>query len=123
MRKLNAIAVALILTGAATGNALAGDQARPGSARAGREFVGYNCGACHVVAADQDIRPLVGGYAPSFSEIANRPDTTPEALRTFLSGNHAYSNMPYPDLVPADLVNVIAYIMSLRHRHEDRQTH
>jgi hypothetical protein len=69
-----------------------------------------------VVAANQDIRPLVAGYAPSFSEIANRTDTTPEALSAFLSHQHAYSNMPYPDLRSADLANVVAYIMSLRRR-------
>jgi len=50
---------------------------RPGNAHAGREFVGFNCDACHVVAGDQDIRPLISGYAPSFSEVANCPDTTP----------------------------------------------
>ena len=122
MRELNAIAVALILTGAATGNALAQDQARSGSARAGREFVGYNCDACHVVAANQDIRPLITGYAPSFTEVANRPDTTPTALRDFLGRQHGYSNMPYPDLAQADLANVVAYIISLRHRHEGQET-
>ncbi|HWB49502.1 MAG TPA: cytochrome c [Stellaceae bacterium] len=117
MGKLCAIAVTLILIGAAAGDALAGEPAHSGSARAGREFVGYNCDACHMVAANQDIRPLISGYAPSFSDIANRPGTTPEALRVFLSRQHAYSNMPYPDLAPADLANVVAYIMSLRRSH------
>jgi mono/diheme cytochrome c family protein len=117
MRMLNATGVALILIGAAVGNALAEDQALPGSARDGREFVGYNCDACHVIAANQYIRRLVVGYAPSFSEIADRPDTTPEALRTSLSHEHGYSNMPYPDLGQVDLTNVVAYIMSLRNRH------
>jgi hypothetical protein len=50
------------------------------------------------------------------SEIADRPDTTPEALRAFLSWQHGYSTMPYPDLAPRDLANMGAYIMSLRHR-------
>lgn len=117
MRKLLFAALAGAVLSGAVSAAWAEDQARPGSARAGREFVGYNCDACHVVAANQDIRPLVTGYAPSFSEIANRPDTTPEALRAFLSHEHAYSNMPYPDLRQADLPNVVAYIMSLRNRH------
>ncbi len=116
MRNLHAITMALILISAAAGAAFAEGPARSGNARAGREFVGHNCDACHVVAKDQDIRPLVSGYAPSFSEIANRPDTAPEALRVFLSRPHGYSNMPYPDLAPADLANVVAYIMSLRHR-------
>jgi len=118
MRKLRLAASALLLIGIIASPALAQDQGFGGSARAGREFVGYNCDACHVVAADQDIRPLISGYAPSFTEVANRPDTTPAALRDFLSRQHGYSNMPYPDLASADLANVVAYIMSLRHRHE-----
>jgi mono/diheme cytochrome c family protein len=116
MRKLYPAALALVLVGTAACAAWAEESSRRGSARAGREFVGYNCDACHVVATNQDIRPLVTGYAPGFSEIANRPGTTPETLRAFLSRQHAYSNMPYPDLPPTDLANVVAYIMSLRHR-------
>lgn len=122
MRKLHLAALALVSIGTVATAALAQDQARAGSARAGRAFVGYNCDACHVVAADQDIRPLISGYAPSFSEVANRPGTTPTALRDFLGRQHGYSNMPYPDLAPADLANVVAYIMSLRHRHERQET-
>ena len=121
MRKLHLCAVAFFLFGVSTGAALGQEQVRPGNAHAGREFVGFNCDACHVVAGDQDIRPLISGYAPSFAEVANRPGTTPETLRDFLSHPHAYSNMPYPDLATADLANVVAYIMSLRHRHEGQE--
>jgi mono/diheme cytochrome c family protein len=117
MRKLRPVGLALILIGATACVAAAEDQPRSGSARAGREFVSYNCDACHVVAKDQDIRPLISGYAPSFFEIANRADTTQEALRAFLGRPHGYSNMPYPDLAPADLANVVSYIMSLRRSH------
>jgi mono/diheme cytochrome c family protein len=116
MRKLQKIAAAAIVMGAITGVASAKDQGWPGNARAGREFAGHNCDDCHVIARDQDLRPLVTGYAPSLFAIANRPDTTPETLRAFLKGQHAYSNMPYPDLTPTDLANVVAYIMTLRHR-------
>jgi mono/diheme cytochrome c family protein len=121
MRKVRLAASAFLLIGITVIPALAQDQARGGRARAGRQFVGYNCDACHVVAADQDIRPLISGYAPSFTEIANRPNTTPTALRDFLSRQHGYSNMPYPDLAPADLANVVAYIISLRHRQEGQE--
>ena len=122
MRKLRLATSALLLIGVTASPALAQYQARGGSAHAGRAFVGYNCDACHVIAADQDIRPLISGYAPSFTEIANRPDTTLTALRDFLSRQHGYSNMPYPDLAPKDLADVVAYIMSLRHRHEGPET-
>jgi len=117
MRKPLVTALTSVLLIGAASAAWAQDQARPGNAHLGREFVGYNCDACHIVSANQELRPTVGGYAPSFFEIANRPDTTPEKLRAFLGHSHAYSNMPYPDLAPADLANVVAYIMSLRNRH------
>lgn len=117
MRRLHPGTLALLLISATACVALAKDLTLVGSTRAGREFVGYNCDTCHVVEADQPLRPLVSGYAPSFSEIANRPDVTPGALRDFLSHRHGYSNMPYPDLAPADVANVVAYIESLRHGH------
>lgn len=116
MRRQHPGFLVLILISATAHAALAKDVTPVGSARAGRDFVGHNCDACHVVAADQPLRPLVSGYAPSFSEVANRHDVTPAALRDFLSRQHGYSNMPYPDLAPADLANVVAYIESLRHR-------
>lgn len=117
MRKAHSPLLALILISAIVCAASAEDPAHPGNARAGRAFVGYNCEACHVVATDENLRPLIAGYAPNFSEIANRPDGRPAALRDFLSRQHGYSNMPFPNLAPADLANVVAYIMSLRHRH------
>lgn len=88
-----------------------------GSAAAGREVALHNCDSCHVVAANQELRPLVGNYAPSFFDIANKPATTEASLQAFLSHTHAYGNMPYPDLTPRDLANVVAYILSLRGRH------
>jgi len=121
MRRLHPGPVAFFLLGISASAALGQEHVHPGNARAGRDFVGFNCDACHVVAGDQEIRPLISGYAPSFAEVANRPGTTPETLRDFLSHAHAYSNMPYPDLTAADLANVVAYIMSLRHRHEGQE--
>jgi len=114
MRKLRHMAMAAIAIGAIAGVASAKGQGWSGNARAGREFVGHNCDGCHVVARNQDVQPLVTSYAPSLFAIANRPGTTPEALRDFLKRQHAFSNMPYPDLTPADLANAVAYIMSLR---------
>ena len=107
---------AVLLLALAHGAARAEMKPRPGDARAGREFAAHNCDSCHIIAPDQDLRPLIGGYAPGFADIANRPNTSADALRAFLSHPHGYSNMPYPDLAPADLSNVVAYIMSLRGR-------
>jgi len=109
---LAAVGVAL-LGGVATG-ASGQEHADRGNAAAGREYALHNCESCHVVAANQDLRPLIPGYAPSFSEIANRPTTTAESLRVFLSHPHAYGNMPYPDLGARDLADLVAYISSLR---------
>lgn len=108
MRKLHPAALALIVISASACVAWAEDHANLGSISAGLRFVGYNCDACHVTAKNQELRPLVSGYAPSFSEIANRPGTTRDTLQAFLSRPHGYSNMPYPDLTPSDLRATVA---------------
>jgi len=118
MRKSHmVVAAAAVVLGALAATASAQEKPHPASAQAGREFAGHNCDSCHVIAPKQDLRPLVAGYAPSFSDIANRPDTTAASLRSFLSQPHGYSRMPYPDLLATDRDNVIAFIMSLRGRH------
>jgi hypothetical protein len=58
MRKAFHVVVGLGLFAASISAASAQDSVKPGSARAGREFAIYNCDACHIVAANQDIRPL-----------------------------------------------------------------
>lgn len=110
-------AAALALLAASAGAASAQQATDRGSATAGREVALYNCDSCHVVATNQELRPLIGNYAPSFFDIANKPTTTEASLRAFLSHKHAYGNMPYPDLTARDLADVVAYILSLRGRH------
>jgi mono/diheme cytochrome c family protein len=95
------------------GDAASAQQAMHRGATAGHEFALYNCDGCHVVAANQDVPPMPN-YGPSFFDIANKPTTTAESLRIFLSHPHAYANMPYPDLSGTDLNNVVDYILSLR---------
>jgi mono/diheme cytochrome c family protein len=116
MRRGYVTAATLVLLGAAAGVASAQQAAYRGSAAAGREVALYNCDACHIVAANQELRPLISGYAPSFFDIANKPTTTEASLREFLSHTHAYANMPYPDLASRDLADVVAYILGLRGR-------
>jgi len=117
MRRGCVMVAALLLLGYAAGVASAQQAGYRGGAAAGREVALYNCDACHIVAANQELRPLIGNYAPSFFDIANKPATTRASLREFLSHTHAYANMPYPDLAPRDLADVVAYILSLRGRH------
>jgi mono/diheme cytochrome c family protein len=108
---------AVVLVAAAHATVQAQERQHRADVRAGREFALHNCDACHVIGPNQDLRPLVSSYAPSFSDIANKPGTTANSLRAFLSHQHGYSNMPYPDLTATDRENVIAYILSLRGRH------
>jgi hypothetical protein len=75
------------------------------------------CDVCHIVAPDQEIRPLVSHYAPSFYDIANKPGTTAESLETFLAKPHAFEIMPYPDLSAAQVTDLVSYILSLRGGH------
>lgn len=83
---------------------------------AGREFALQACTGCHIVAVDQKFAPLLTG-APSFKEIANRPNVSVSSLR------HAISAMPQvpsrgrmanPLLSDNDLADVVAFIMTFR---------
>jgi len=47
------------------------------------------CSVCHVAAADQSGPPVMKDPRPPFSDIANRPEITPAAVRTFLRIAHA----------------------------------
>jgi cytochrome c len=79
------------------------------------------CSACHVVAADQEIPPLLQPPAPSFSSIAARPGTTAKSIRHFVMTTHwdmktLPMTMPDMMIVPEDASAVAAYIMSLKER-------
>ena len=58
------------------------------SIRAGRAIATSVCISCHVVSPDQKIKPIYGGLAPTFEEIANRPATSAESLKSFLDSKH-----------------------------------
>jgi len=109
------ISATLLVAGFAATAAAPG--VRAANVQAGGDLARYECDGCHVVAANQEIPPLVKNTAPSFFAIANRPDTSAQSLEAFLSRPHPYSNMPFPDLRPADVANVAAFLMSLRGRH------
>jgi mono/diheme cytochrome c family protein len=77
------------------------------------------CSACHVVAVDQEFPPLLRQPTPSFSEIANRPDTSAKSLQKFISTTHwdektLPMHMPNPMLTDEQLRAVTRYILSLR---------
>jgi mono/diheme cytochrome c family protein len=87
------------------------------SAQEGKRLALGKCDVCHVVASDQLYQPLLSHYAPSFQDVANRPKTTAQSLQAFLAHPHSYENMPYPDLTPAQVTDIIANILTLRGSH------
>jgi len=76
------------------------------------------CSVCHVAAADQDMPPIGHDPGPPFRDIANRPEITPAALRTFLQIAHSSTfppfTMPNPHLSDRQIDAMIAYILSMR---------
>jgi mono/diheme cytochrome c family protein len=80
-----------------------------GSMNAGKDYAQRVCAACHdVEKGDVALFPDV----PSFQEIADTQGMSPRALRVWLQTSHP--NMPDIIVPPADMDNVIAYIMSLK---------
>lgn len=72
----------------------------------GRALVAANCDTCHA--------SVPAGRAPSFASVAAMPSTTALALGVFLRTSHP--SMPNIVLSPAELDDVIAYILSLKTR-------
>jgi cytochrome c2 len=108
--------IAAVLSAAASA---ASAQSAPhrGDPRAGHQLAVHACDTCHIVAANQEIRPLLPGYGPSFFDIANRPEVTAQSLEDFLANRHSYPKMPYPELTAVQVSDLVSYILSLRGRH------
>jgi mono/diheme cytochrome c family protein len=84
----------------------------------GRRVAALVCNPCHVIARDDQHRPLLEPAAPSFDSIAQRADLTAASLQAFLKTTHSdvgnLRGMPNPGLVDAYARQVAAYILSLR---------
>ena len=108
----SALAFALALAGMGSG---AADDAA--MIEAGRELALEICAKCHVVAAGQPP-PVLRPPAPSFSDIAARPDLDEAWLRAFLSrphGGERRMSAMAPFLLSASQADqAIAYLMSLK---------
>jgi mono/diheme cytochrome c family protein len=93
--------------------------AEPASAIARGEDIARNvCSACHLATSDQQPRRRPP-EAPSFTEIANRPETSLKSLHKFIATTHwdmksMPPTMPNPMLTDAQVSDVSHYIMSLR---------
>lgn len=97
---------------------------RPGCAgvaefERGKHLAQLLCGACHVVAQDQEFPPYLKQSTPSFYEIAARPQTDERSLRAFLTSTHwdektIPMRMPNPLLTPEETRALSHYILCLR---------
>jgi len=117
MRRWSLSVGLVIAVGAASIMAWGQTAPHPADVQAGRMLALHDCDACHIVAAHQELPPLVPGYGPSFFDIANKPETSAESLMTFLGHQHPLGRMPSPELTPRQAADVAAYIMTLRGQH------
>ncbi len=69
------------------------------------------CAQCHAIEAGPAVSP--NAAAPRFEDIANTPGMTDTALSAALHTSHP--TMPNVMLDSAQLNNIIAYILSLKH--------
>ena len=85
----------------------------------GERIAQMACSSCHIVAHPQQFPPFTKLPAPSFFEIAAKPQVTPRSLRQFIASTHWDGlsppvRMPNPGLTPAQIDAVVKYILSLR---------
>ena len=119
LNKARSIAGSLLFIGTWTIGASVQALSEEAAASQERRFALLVCAACHVVATDQEVPPILRTPGPSFDAIANKPGTTGDSLRVFLSTTHAKiaasTSMPNPQLADYQMAEVISYILSLRH--------
>ena len=88
---------------------LSNAEAQTGDPGAGAAYAKQVCAKCHAI--DQTgISPEL--TAPPFKDVANTPGMTETALTVWLRTSHP--TMPNIIVEPADMDNVIAYILSLK---------
>ena len=119
MKRIAMVAVlGVFAAAAATVAARAEDQPAPDDIQAGRALSLRLCTACHIVLPDQEMAPILQPPATSFRVIANRPGTTEESLRHFLSETHSsmrnLKSMPNPKLNDDQIRQAVAFLMSLK---------
>jgi len=87
---------------------------------AGRKLALEVCASCHLVGPDQARAPVLNPPAPSFADIAAKPDVSEASLRSFLVEPHGdprrMSAMPAFLLPPSQVEAAVAYLLSLRPR-------
>ena len=86
-----------------------------GDPQAGFEYAEAFCSGCHGISAEQSPLPK----ATRFREVADRPGVTGTALRVWMETSHPA--MPNIVVEKQDMLNVIAYILSLKGRDQDQK--
>jgi mono/diheme cytochrome c family protein len=119
MRALANLLVSIGLCSVSGTLAVAATPSGDGAVKRGEDDARLICSACHVVAKDQQFSPLLQPPAPSFEEIANRPNTTVDSVRHFVTHTHWDEKtlpMRMPDLMlTAEQATELArYLVSLR---------
>jgi len=95
-----------MLVAVMTATASAQQPAISGAAPEGHRLALSKCDVCHLVARDQQPPPLIANWAPSFHDVADRPDMNAQTLEGFLTHDHSYEHMPYPDLTAAQVRDI-----------------
>ena len=103
MSRIPSLTVFLILAASTVAAVELGDKS------AGHAYAQKVCAQCHAVEKDTNY---LFAQVPSFQEIADTEGMTPRALLVWLQTPHP--NMPDFIIPPADMDNLIAYVMSLR---------
>ena len=84
-----------------------------GDPQAGFEYAKEVCSGCHGISAEKSPMPK----ATRFREVADRPGITGTALRVWMETSHP--TMPNIIIEKQDMLNVIAYMLSLKGRDAD----
>ena len=88
----------------------------PGDPQAGFEYAKQVCSGCHGISSEKSPLPK----ATRFREVADRPGVTGTALRVWMETSHP--TMPNIIVEKDDMLNVIAYILSLKGRDADERS-
>jgi mono/diheme cytochrome c family protein len=83
-----------------------------GDPEAGFVVASEICASCHAITREQAMLPVLEG--PRFDDVADTPGMTPMALFVWMRTSHP--TMPNIILAPDEVRNVVAYILSLKHR-------
>lgn len=86
-----------------------------GDPQAGFEYAKQVCSVCHGISAEKSPLPK----ATRFREVADRPGMTGTALAVWMRTSHP--TMPNIIVEKQDMLNVIAYILSLKGRDQDQR--